>query len=207
MEHGKAERLRQKILNDAEAEARKIAEEAEAEAQGIRQEAQAQADSITSDYRARAQAEADEHIRRQLSLRELEARKAILTEKRAVIEEVFDKALASLRERDRKGGYGLTMELLLKAVETGNEEIIMAPEDRQAIDESFIESLNANLRKAGKRGEVSLSEVIRDISGGFILRRGRVETNSSFGTLLAMLRDEVETEVADVLFGRHEAQA
>ena len=93
MEHGKAEKLRQKILNDAEAEARKIIEEAEAEARGIREEATAQADGITSDYKAKARAGADEHIRRQLSLRELEARKAILAEKRAVIEEVFDKAL------------------------------------------------------------------------------------------------------------------
>ena len=205
MEHGKAEKIRQKILNDAQAEARKIMEGAEAEARGIRQEAQARADSIASDYKARARADADEHIRRQLSLRELEARKAILAEKWAVIEEVFDKALASLRERDRQSGYGLTMELLLKAVETGNEEIIMAPEDRQAIDKSFIENLNANLRKAGKRGEVSLSEETRDIRGGFILRRGRTETNSSFDTLLAMLRDEVETEIAEILFGKREA--
>jgi V/A-type H+-transporting ATPase subunit E len=207
MEHGKADKLKQKILSDAEAEARKIMEEAEAEARGIREEARTEAAGITSRYKARARAEADEHIRRQLSLRELEARKAILAEKGKVIEEVFKRGLESLRERDRKGGYSLTRDLLLKAIETGNEEIIMAPEDKQAIGESFIEGVNRELRKAGKRGEVGLSEETRDISGGFILRRGRTETNASFDTLLTMLRDEVETEIATILFGEREAQA
>jgi V/A-type H+-transporting ATPase subunit E len=66
---------------------------------------------------------------------------------------------------------------------------------------AFVEGLNRELVKAGKRGEVKLSSDTRDISGGFILRRGRAETNGSFDTLLAMLRDEIETEIAEILFG------
>ena len=97
---GKAEKLKQKILSDAEAEARKILEEGEAEARGIRDEAQAEADKATSQYQARAEADAAEHIRRQTSLRELEARKAVLAEKGRLIEEVFEKVLESLREKD-----------------------------------------------------------------------------------------------------------
>ena len=198
---GKAEKLKQKILSDGEAEARKILQEGEAEASLIRDEAQAEADKATSQYHAKADADAAEHIRRQTSLRELEARKAVLAEKGRLMEEVFDKVLKSLREKDRAGGYGLTRDLLLKEIETGTEEIIVAPDDRKAIDKAFIDSINVEIVKAGKKGEITLSDETKDIRGGFILRRGRVELNSSFDTLLTMLRDDVETKVAAILFG------
>ena len=114
---------------------------------------------------------------------------------------VGTKVLENLREKDRAGEYGLTRDLLMKAIETGTEEIIVSPDDRKAIGRSFINSLNADLIKAGKKGEITLSDETRNIRGGFILKRGRAETNSSFDTLLTMLRDDVETRVAGILFG------
>jgi V/A-type H+-transporting ATPase subunit E len=205
MESGKAEKLRQKIISDAEAEARKIVEAGQAEAGTITAEAEKQVGKIASEFGEKARARAEEYVRRQISLRELEARKAVLTEKGGVIDEVFDKALQELRERDHKGGYALTRDLLLSAIEVGDEEIILAPEDKKGISASFIDDLNSRLRKAGKRGEVKVSGETRNIKGGFILKRGRAETNGSFDTLLAMLRDEIETEIADILFGGPQA--
>jgi V/A-type H+-transporting ATPase subunit E len=201
MESGKAEKLRQKILRDAEADARKTIEEGEGQARSIKAEAEKEVRRIASEFAGKAKAEAEEYIRRQISLRELEARKAVLAEKGGLIDKVFDRALEELRERDRKGGYSLTGKLLLGAIEVGDEEVILSPEDRKGIGASFIEGLNGELRKAGKRGEVRIAEETRDIGGGFILRRGRAETNGSFVTLLAMLRDDIETEVAGILFG------
>jgi V/A-type H+-transporting ATPase subunit E len=201
MEQGKVEKLRQKIISDAEAEAGKIAAEAEAQAGAVLGEARVEADRIAAESRERAESEAKEHIRRQISLRELEARNALLGEKGKMIEEVFEKALDDLRRKDREGGYSLTRDLLFKAIESGDEEIILSPEDRQGITSSFLASLNDELRKQGKRGEIKLAEDTREIRGGFVLRHGRTEINSSFETLLAMLRDEVETEVANILFG------
>jgi V/A-type H+-transporting ATPase subunit E len=201
MESGKAEKLRQKIIADAEAEAGKIIQEGRDQAGRIKTEADAEGARIGAEFGQKAKAQAEEYIRRQISLRELEARKAVLAEKGNLIDEVFAKALEELRQRDRKGGYSLTRGLLLGAVEVGDEEIILSADDKAAIGGSFIEDLNKELVKAGKRGEVVISKDTRDISGGFILRRGRAETNGSFDTLLAVLRDEIETEIADILFG------
>jgi vacuolar-type H+-ATPase subunit E/Vma4 len=139
MEQGKAARLRQKITGDAEAEASKIIEEGTAEAKAILDAAQDEADRITSDFKTKAEAEAKEYVRRQVSLRELEARKAVLTEKGKVIDQVFDQVLDELRRRDRDGGYSLTRDLLLKAIEVGDEEIIVSPEDKGSIDRSFLQ--------------------------------------------------------------------
>jgi V/A-type H+-transporting ATPase subunit E len=201
MEYGKVDKLKAKIISDAEAQAHGIVEEGQAEADAVRAEAQAEIDKINAEARAHAESEAKEHIRRQVSLRQLEAKKAVLAEKGKVMEEVFGKALAELRGRDREGSYGLTKELLLKAIETGDEEVIVASDDRGGLTPSFIESINAELSKAGKRAEIKLGDETREIQGGFILRRGRTEINSSFETLLTMLRDDVETEVAKILFG------
>jgi V/A-type H+-transporting ATPase subunit E len=201
MESGKAGKLRNKIVSDAEDEARKIVEEGEAEARSVKEEAGARIRKINADFAAKAKSQAEEYIRRQISLRELEARKAVLAEKGALIDEVFNKALEELRNRDRKGGYALTHKLLIDAIEAGDEEIVLSPEDKQAIGAAFVETLNGELRKAGKRGEVKIAEETREIRGGFILKRGRTETNASFDTLLAMLRDDIETEVANILLG------
>jgi V/A-type H+-transporting ATPase subunit E len=207
MEQGKAAKLRQKITGDAEAEASKIVEEGTSEAKAILDAAQDEADKISSDFRVKAEAEAKEYVRRQVSLRELEARKAVLTEKGKVIDQVFDQVLDELRRRDRDGGYSLTRDLLLKAIEVGDEEIIVSPEDRGSISGSFLKDLNKELTTTGRRGEVTLSEETRNIRGGFVLRRGRTESNSTFETLLSMLRDDVETEVAGLLFGEDKGGA
>jgi V/A-type H+-transporting ATPase subunit E len=207
MESGKAEKLRQKILSDAEAEARKIIEEGETEARRIKEETGERTRKVAADFAEKARAQAEEYIRRQISLRELEARKAVLAEKGAVIDEVFKRALEELRKRDRKEGYAITRKLLLDAVDVGDEEIMLSPEDRKAIGASFVDALNGDLRKAGKRGEVKISESTADIAGGFILKRGRAETNASFDTLLAMLRDDMETEVANILLDNQGGKA
>jgi V/A-type H+-transporting ATPase subunit E len=204
MEQGKAQRLRQKIIGDAEAEAGRILKEGADEAKAVLDRAREEAGSITSDFKARAQAEAKEYVRRQVSLRELEARKAVLTEKGKMIDQVFEEALDELRRRDRETGHSLTRDLLLKAVEVGDEEIMVSPEDREAISSAFLKALNKELTATGRRGEVTLSEETRNIRGGFVLRRGRAEINATFETLLLMLRDDVETEVAELLFGKGE---
>jgi V/A-type H+-transporting ATPase subunit E len=200
MELGKVEKLRQKIIGDAEGEAAKIVREGEAQAREIIEDAKAQIEKIVSDFEAKAKAEAKEHIRRQVSLRELEAKKAILAEKGKVIDQVFDRVLEELRRRDREGGYALTRELLLKAIDVGDEKIIVSPEDSKAIGSSFLKDLNKQIKAMGKSGGVTLSEETRDVKGGFILVRGRREINSRFETILSMIRDEVETEVAGILF-------
>ncbi len=201
MEQGKLDKLKRKIIADAESEASKIIEEGKSEASRILEEAKTEAERIRQEFEARAKEEASEYVRRQVSLRELEARKAVLAEKGKVIDEVFARALESLRQKDRESGYGITWKLLLSAVEAGDEEIILDAEDRKALPPDFLDRLNGELKRQGKRGEVKLCEDSHSIKGGFILKRARSESNSTFDTLLGMVRDEIETEISQVLFG------
>jgi V/A-type H+-transporting ATPase subunit E len=200
MEQGKVQRLRDRIIKDAEEEARNIVAEGEAEAERIADEARGRAAEVTERARGRAESEAREHIRRQISIRELDARKAVLGEKGKLMDQAFEKAMESLRRKDVGGGYALTKSLLLKAIETGDEEIVLSPEDKKGINESFLAGLNKELKSKGLKGKVKVADDTRPMKGGFILRSGRKEINATFESMLAMMRDETELEISDALF-------
>ncbi len=200
MEQAKAQRLRDRILRDAEEEARKIVAEGEAERGSIVAEAEAKAEEIVKAAEVRAAEEAKEHIRRQVSIRELDARKAVLGEKGVFMDKVFDKAMAELRRKDVESGYSLTKALLLKEIRTGDEEIVLSPEDKQKLGGRFLDDLNRELEAKGLKGDVKIAEDTRPMKGGFVLRSGRRETNATFESMLSVLRDEVELEVSDALF-------
>lgn len=206
MEQSKLEKLKKKLIADAQAEATKVIEDGKREAERIIEEAERQAEKIRSDYSTRAQHEASEHIRRQVSLRELEARKAILAEKGKIIDQVFEKALSELRQKDLQSGFSITWKLLLGAIQTGDEEIILGEADRNALPPDFIERLNKHLSDLGKRGDVKISQSIHNHGGGFILKRGRTETNVTFETLLETVRDQIETDIARILFENGETK-
>ncbi len=200
MEQGKAQKLRDRIIKDAEEEARKIVAEGETGAAGITGEAKARAAEITGRAEARAAAEAKEHIRRQVSIRELDARKALLAEKGRFMDEAFEKAMVEIRRKDVESGYALTRSLLLKVIRTGDEEIVFSSEDRKGVGASFLADLNRELKGKGLKGEVTISDETRPMKGGFVLRSGRKETNATHEAMLGTMRDDAEIEISNALF-------
>jgi len=200
MEQGKAQKLRDRIIKDAEEEARKIVTEGKAEADTITGEARERAAEITKRAEARAAAEAKEHIRRQISIRELDARKAILGERGTFMDQAFEKAMKELRVKDLESGYSLTRSLLLKVIVTGDEEIVLSPEDKKGIGGDFLAGLNKELRAKGLKGEVKIADDTRPMKGGFVLRSGRKETNVTFEAMIAEMRDDAELEISNALF-------
>ena len=87
------------------------------------------------------------------------------------------------------------MTMIKKAAASGQEEIIVSPEDREMFAGGLLEEIN------GKLGlNLRLSDESRDIQGGFILRAPGIEIHSSFEALIRMERDQIETEIADILF-------
>jgi V/A-type H+-transporting ATPase subunit E len=200
MEQGKAQKLRDRIVRDAEEEARKIVAEGQTEAEAITGEAKENAAEITKRAEARAADEAKEHIRRQISIRELDARKALLGEKGSFMDQAFEKAMEELRKKDVEGGYSLTRSLLLQVIDSGDEEIVLSPEDKKAIGAKFLAGLNKELKGKGLKGDVKIADDTRPMKGGFILRSGRKEINVTFEAMIAEMRDDAELEVSNALF-------
>ena len=193
-----AEQVIEKILSDARAEADKIA----AEARERDDAEQSELDKKLEEYKEQTselvtQKAADEkaHI---LAAARMEIAKALLAEKRAVLDEIFDQVrnqLGSLADDDYRA---LMTKLMLQAAETGEEEVLVDEGDKR-IDQELIAEVNRGFTPAGK-GALKLSQEKLTIQGGFILRRGKVKTNVSFDVLLDQARKEMEIELAKEMF-------
>ena len=91
-------------------------------------------------------------------------------------------------------------DMIANSSESGNEEIVLSERDKGRISPSFVEEVNDRLRKRGLQANIRLSEQSAAIGAGFILKSGDYELNNSFEAIVKMARDELEMEVAGLLF-------
>ncbi len=200
-----AEKIVEKILSDARAEAQRILEGAQAQAAQIREQAEREAQRQRDLILAHAQQEAQSRRRAQLAAATAAARNAVLEAKRALLERVFSQVAERIATMPAHEYKNWLLQLLLRAVETGDEEVILSPGDRQTLGEALVREANAQLAQHGKRGALRLSMETRDIGRGFILKGKNSEINVTLKTLLRRAQDELEIEVARMLF--EEAQS
>ena len=193
------ENITAKILADAQAEIAALEAETEAHCQAIL--AQAEADAKNAYWQAlneEAQCAAQRSARAH-NAAELEVRKQILSAKQEMLDAAFKSALeklCSLPEAD----YVTTLAALAAAAALGGERVIFSPMDRNRVGKKVVVAANNLLEAQGKAAGLTLAEQTRDIPGGLILERGRVEINCAFDSMIAAQRSRLTGEVAKVLF-------
>jgi V/A-type H+-transporting ATPase subunit E len=124
--------------------------------------------------------------------------KEYLAEKRKILDEVFEQARQQLQDLPDEEYRALIKKLLLDAIETGDEEVVVDTNEHR-IDHEFIKQINRQLGP-GYKGNLKLSNERQNLKAGFILTRGKVKTNVSVEVLLDQARKELEIELAKELF-------
>ncbi|GAB6281119.1 MAG: V-type ATP synthase subunit E family protein [Thermovirga sp.] len=186
--------IKSKIEADAVREAATHRRNTQEQIDNISREASRQIDQMRKEFTARLENERREVHRRRKIVAELDIRKEDLAARRKLIDETFGKALDILVDTS-PARYIASMEKLLEeAIETGDEILILGREEK-VLTKSWLEAFN----KKHKTRLTVLDEKI-SIRGGFILRKGRVDTNCSWEILLDSLRNELESEVVKRLF-------
>ncbi len=193
-------KIRERILEEAQEQKQKIIEDAKAQAQNIKKEYEQKAKKILDDILDKAGKTAEEKKRRILSMAQLENRKVLLQAKQEIIDEVFEKAKDTLKSMPDEKYQNLIANMLINSVLTGNEEVIISAYDKNRITPEFLQKINSTLIGMGKQGNLRISETPGQMIGGFILKSQDVEINSTFDSLINMEREELETEIAKVLF-------
>jgi V/A-type H+-transporting ATPase subunit E len=196
-----AEKLKEKILAEAGNQVEQVLADAREKAAKILAKGEAETAAKQKSVLDFARVQADERRRRAQTIAELDSRKAILAAKEELIEETFQQALNRLSVLDAKSYEDLIYPMLLAASQTGAEEVIVSALDRRLFTPEFMDRVNKALLSQGKPGALKLSGDTHDMQGGFILRTGSVEINSTFSSILRMQRDQLEPEVAAILFG------
>ena len=193
-----AEQVIEKILADAKDEADKIKKQADEKQADEQAEFDEQLKEHKKQTKALAEKLANEKKLHLLAAARMNVAKERLAEKNKILDEVFDQARQKLKDLPDEQYQRLITNLMLEAVETGDEEIIIDKEDKR-IDAALIEQVNSKLG-SGRNGNLKLSDEKMPLGGGFILRRGKVKTNVSFNVLLSLARKELEIDLAKELF-------
>jgi V/A-type H+-transporting ATPase subunit E len=207
------EKIIERISEEFSLEVDKIRKETQDRVNEILKEAQGKANSVKERILKSASFDAKRKREHILTMANLEARRMVLEEKERLIEEAYRKALAKLKRLGKKPYQELIKKMLLKIAKSepgrrpslrlrrasgskrrvsGPEgEVILSKEDRKRITPSFIKSINKDLK---------ISKEDREISGGFILKREKIEINNSFESLFRSKREELELRLVKILF-------
>lgn len=195
------EKIKEKILEEAEQKSRQILDKARAEADEMLKNAASDVEGIKQQALLKAKRQAEEEKRKILSMAELEARKLLLEAKQQMIDEAFEKACRELADLPADVYQKWIYDMLLKSDVKGEAEIVFNEKDKSNIPLELIEKANDELKKQGKAANFKVSGETRPMMGGFILKAGDVEINNTFDSMIKSQREELETEIAKILFG------
>ncbi|APH16203.1 ATP synthase (E/31 kDa) subunit [Clostridium sporogenes] len=189
-----------KILEEAKVKKEEFIKEAKEDGKKILDKKTAEAKIIEKNTIEKAERESVIRRERILSNAELKVRNEKLQSKQKVIEKVLEKSLEKLSSLSKEEYLSYIKERILTLQIDGDEKIIINLKDKLLITEDFINKINSELVKKGKLGNLSLSDETRDFKAGFILEKNGIEINNSFEALISSMKDELEYEVARVLF-------
>jgi V/A-type H+-transporting ATPase subunit E len=156
---------------------------------------EARAAALARAIRDRGGREAEAGRQRVLSEGRIRARAMVAEARRTVLDEAFAAARAELAA-ERGPEYRERMLSILSATARGSGQVILSPGDRQSLGAWLIAEANARSGAA-----LQLAEETRPLLGGFVLVTGPVEVNASLDAVLAGIREDLEPQVARVLFG------
>jgi V/A-type H+-transporting ATPase subunit E len=189
------ENITGKILAEAHAQSSQILEEADYKSRTIIEKAQEQAEKIQKDLAEQGKSDAQLLKSRRTSVAKLEARKMRLGAKQALISRCFDSALDQLANMAESDYLDFLASKILAAGIDGGE-LLLNERDRKAIGEKLVKKVNGT----GETGTLTLSANIIKAKGGFVLRQGSVEFNSTLETMVSSIRESITPDVVKALF-------
>ncbi len=189
-----------KILTDAKLKSEEIAKEAEVEVKKTLEDALSESTKIKENILKKAEQESAKKLKSAEISFKLKIKNTLLTEKQDILDEVFKTSKKILLGLDRGEYKNLIKSMLLVAVKTGSEEVIISEKDKDRLDEDFFNIVNSELVQSGKKG--NLKPIFdKNLEGGLILRSKNIQTNCSIDTILKLIRPEIESEIVGILFG------
>lgn len=194
------EKLTNQILSEAKAQRDKILADAQSEKNKILEKRISEARNLEKELIEREKREAEARKERIISGAHLKVRNEKLTYKQEVIEKVFNNVIDELSTISDKEFKRFIKDRIIIMNITGNKRLILNEHGKKIIDEVFIEDLNSYIKSDGRNIEISISNETRDFKGGFILEENGIEINNTFEALVNSCRDDLELQVAKVLF-------
>lgn len=198
-------------MNGIEKITAKLEAEARAEIASVNAEAAARCEEIKKEYEKKAQDEywkrvqagtknCEIRVERMASAADMESKKSILAFKQEMVSRAFDRAVENISKLPGEDYIAFLAGQTAKAASTGKEELIFNARDRKEFGADTVKAANALLKKKGIDASLTVSNETRDIPGGLIVRQGNIEVNCSVDILVQLYRNELASQVAEILF-------
>ncbi len=183
-----------KILSDATHDAGEMLSEAVKKAEALVAAKQAEADAEYDLSVEEARKAGEEVVRRRLTVADLEVKKLLLSAKKQAVDEAFEESLKKLLALPKEEYTALVESMIASAADDG-DVVVISENDKNVLTKAFFDKISA---KIGKK--LTLSDTFGNFKGGVMLLEKGVDKNLTFESELALLRDEVEPEVAKIMF-------
>lgn len=195
-----AEQVVEKILSDARKKAEEITDQARKRAEQNDRDLDAKLEDFRKETSQMAEEAAEDRRSRMLARARMDQKKQLLTVKAEILNDVFKRAADKINSLEDEQYRELMGDLMEKAVETGDEEVIVGKNENR-LDQNFVKQVNRRLVN-GYKGNLNFSDHRENISGGFVLRRGDIRINVSTEVLVSQVREDLEMELSRELFGQ-----
>ena len=183
-----------KILSDAKHDAGEMLSEALKKAEALVAAKQAEADAEYDLSVEEARKAGEEVVRRRLTVADLEVKKLLLSAKKQAVDEAFGESLKKLLALPKEEYTALVGSMIASAADDG-DVVVISENDKNVLTKAVFDKISA---KIGKK--LTLSDTFGNFKGGVMLLGKVVDKNLTFESELALLRDEVEPEVAKIMF-------
>lgn len=183
-----------KILSDATHDAGEMLSEALKKAEALVAAKQAEADAEYDLSVEEARKAGEEVVRRRLTVADLEVKKLLLSAKKQAVDEAFEESLKKLLALPKEEYAALVESMIASAADDG-DVVVISENDKNVLTKAVFDKISA---KIGKK--LTLSDMFGNFRGGVMLLGKGVDKNLTFESELALLRDEVEPEVAKIMF-------
>lgn len=193
-------KITERIMAEANAACAEISEKSAQRCEAIRSEYGTKAEDAYAELVSKGRTEIDIAAQRYVRNAQINSRKDILALKQDMIDSVFAAAKEKICSMPAKEYTAWLVSLVTEAACSGDEELILDARD-SAKGAEIVEKANAALAAKGGKAQLRLSDTVRDITGGIILRKGNIETNCTLDAILEQARKDLASAVAEQLFG------
>ena len=187
------EKITGAILADADKESAGIISAAEESAKKLIDKASQDCDSFLAAANDRLDKKLAGENKKTVSQCEQAERLILLETKQEIIDSMIVKAKAKLLILEKEEYFDNLLKLLEKQAQSEKGVLLLNKKDLDRMPSDFSEKVNQVATKKG--GMIDISQDTVDIDGGFILKYGNIEINSSFDALF----DENKEELTDIV--------
>ncbi len=184
-----------KIKSDSQNEIKSMLAEIEDETSNILSTNEARIKKLREDSTRDAQLKAKIEADRAITLANIDFKKELLKTRQDKINSAFKDAGRMVAGLDDKEYSKFIMSIIRSVKLDGDEEVISNPTRLLLFKNGLVYEINKELGT-----NLVLSDETRNFSGGLFLKKGKIETNLTLDAIIRSLREDLEPEVAKILF-------